>query len=185
MQQRLVHRPSAERPDQLLTLRLPVPCPYILWQPREVSLSPKLWTSPPSVIPYIEWVFLGLGLIGLFINAIWHILNFSGWHNQNYWFYLATNLSERLNEFTLPTDPFKKRVPRPFGLIYWLAQTIPVGLSLANTAAGSLGLTKLGFSWLNCLMAGGVFWIAIALCIFRIEYIALAPPSSGTKERPL
>jgi len=31
------NRPSAEIPDQLLTLRFPVPYPYILWSPREIS----------------------------------------------------------------------------------------------------------------------------------------------------
>src|SRR3972149_7269786 len=38
------------------------------------------------------WSLITLAALALVINSIWHILNFSGWMNQNLWFHLAATL---------------------------------------------------------------------------------------------
>ena len=70
-------------------------------------------------------IYITVGLVGLFLNTIWYILNFSGWQNQNIWYYkahlLIGEIETAFNKTLLPTDYFDKLLP-PWGSMYYLTK---------------------------------------------------------------
>lgn len=106
-----------------------------------------------------------VGVLCFLVNGIWHILNFSGWHNQNLWYHKASKLNSSFDKFNLPTDFFKEW-HRPDGWIYWLAQTIPTLFSFG----GILGLQR-AFSW--CIIYIIFIWLGYAIFVLIIEYFII------------
>ena len=106
-----------------------------------------------------------IGIAGLLLNSIWLVMNFAGWRNQCLWYHIAGTLDPRLRSFRLPTDAFRGSVLVPHGEIYFLAQSIPFGLSVGGTVAMS-------FRWGNALSAVvGLSTLAVTL-IFKYAVIA-------------
>lgn len=120
------------------------------------------------------WVLVTIGFLGLFFNAMWHILNFAGWQNQNLWYHRAATLSPLLGHYRLPTDCFKANMGKPRGWIYWLAQTVPIGLSIAATI-GVLSATRITnlASWAALAISIGV-WIVFAVVVLAVEDFVIA-----------
>ena len=133
--------------------------------------------------PQNAWILLTIGVLGLIANAVWHTLNFAGWKNMCLFYHLAAKLSPRLDIFKLPTERFKDRIPNPFGYIYWLAQLVPVGFSMAGMLVILFALqTFIGF----CASAAVavVIWTAAALFVLIIEYRAIGPAVDRAEVNP-
>jgi hypothetical protein len=117
-------------------------------------------------------ILFAIGILGLLVNAIWHVLNFSGWQNQNLFYYQAANVSDVFSRFQLPTDPFKQKVHRPYGWIYWLAQCVPIGLSISATAGIVLAASYL-LGTIHCVIVFtiGLAWVIVAILVLVIETV--------------
>jgi hypothetical protein len=132
-----------------------------------VSAYTASWGKHP---PDGTCVLLAVGILGLVINAVWHILNFSGWQNQCLFFHQVANVSKRLSIFKLPTDIFRENVLRPGGLIYWSAQTVPTLLSLMSGVAIIYAADVL-FLGSYCRFALAlVAWPTVCILVLVIEY---------------
>jgi hypothetical protein len=101
-------------------------------------------------------------VLSLLVNAIWHILNFSGWQNENLWYHLASKLNSSFDKFKLPTDCFKEW-RSPNGWIYWLAQTIPTLFSIGGALCLQRALSL-------CIITTILIWLGYALFVVVIEY---------------
>ncbi len=118
-----------------------------------------------------------LGIAALFLNCIWHILNYAGWQNQNLLYRRAANLFE--SDIGLLTDHFRDRNFKPVGWIYWLAQTIPTMFSLVALPCIALSLQKILGTSPQCSWSVGLaLWLGATAAVFTIEYKAIAVLSS-------
>lgn len=135
-----------------------------------VNIVAQQWTQNTGGQPaLVSTVVLGLvGALGLLLNSAWHILNFSGWQNQNLFYYHAHRLLGQ--SIGLVTDQFDR--PRlPSGWIYWIAQVIPTIFSLG--ASGCLGLVAIkswGFTWCGATVASALLWLAFVAFVLVVEY---------------
>ena len=128
---------------------------------------------------------IGLASVGIFVNVIWHVLNFSGWLNQNHWFYVASELMrhELDDEIKLPTDSWK-RMMVPTGWIYWLAQSVPSGLVVLSLCLLREGLAKYKlFAASDVFVSSATLMIliaaAVAVCLVEYSVIALGYETTG------
>ncbi len=70
---------------------------------------------------------LVLSVIGIILSVIWHILNHSGWLNQNIWYSLSAQIDFTELKIKLPTDWWiRSRALKPTGKIYFIAQIVPI-----------------------------------------------------------
>ena len=89
-------------------------------------------------------LLLGLSIIGIAISASWHVLNYSGWLNQNIWFTMAARLHFTGLSVPLPTDWWTQgRALRPTGKIYSIAQSVPIVLLIGYGFAMAWALKEL------------------------------------------
>ena len=65
-------------------------------------------------------------IFGIVINSMWHILNYSGWHNQLLWLGRAARILPEAVNKKLTTRSFRKVSGVPRGPIYQIAQAVPV-----------------------------------------------------------
>ncbi len=131
-----------------------------------------LQTTPPGgglSNPTSPEVILVIGILGLLVNAVWHLLNFDGWYQHNRWFHVAANVSPAIQAFSLPTEWARKVILRPRGRIYVLAQLVPAGFSLAAAAAIFISLRRIVPSEGLAVIVAGCFWLITALVIALIE----------------
>lgn len=109
-----------------------------------------------------------VGGLGLLLNSAWHILNFSGWQNQNLFYYQANQLLGQ--PIGLLTDQFDRH-RAPYGWIYWTAQFIPMTLSVGASACIGLASTKaLGFDWCVATVESALLWLGFAAFVLVVEY---------------
>lgn len=109
----------------------------------------------PEVNPQ-PFVALILGLFGLGLASVWHVLNFSGWLNQNLFYWMASRLTFTDPRFrkgktflALPTEWWRQQndaPPRPCGYIYHLAQVVPCGFGVGYALIVGLGAHAVGLS---------------------------------------
>lgn len=125
-------------------------------------------------------VLIIVGALGVFINLIWHILNFAGWYNQCTFYRIASNIIPKYYEYYfdskyLPTAHFnKEETSKPHGWIYWLAQSIPSVFYLASWLCISDGLLliKSNENYSCCYLlqwAFGSFFI-VTVATYYVEY---------------
>jgi drug/metabolite transporter (DMT)-like permease len=112
-----------------------------------------------------------ISALALLVNVVWHILNFSGWLNQNLWYRIAGNLDEALGQWKLPTDDFKEKIKLPYGWIYWLAQLVPTGFSIGAAICLAKGLSRFGLC--KAALISSAVWIFVAIAAVLIEYKAI------------
>jgi len=110
-------------------------------------------------------IFLIVGIIGLLINLLWHVINFSGWQNQNKWYFYASkvlenNSDDENNQLKLPTDSFRDIKP-PFGPVYMIAQALPLLVGLGSSFSIYYGLKDYNPPFLPIFIS----IIALAVCI--------------------
>lgn len=130
------------------------------------------------------WTLSCVGVIGLFINSVWHMLNFFGWQNQNRWYNVASHIldsswkeeakddsgeppasdpprnAESKQKFRLPTDWYSD-FRQPFGVIYRLGQVIPIGFAGASVVCLQAGVYK-QYSWILVVVI-----VIITVCLER------------------
>lgn len=131
---------------------------------------------------YESTVLLAVGIIGLLINLIWHVLNFAGWQNQNLWYCYASGIVGQFNDKPqLPTDEFKD-VIAPFGPIYWVAQSIPTLFAFGASLSIYFGLLECGgASCIPVIAFVGAFIVGVTIAL-TFEYAVIAP--RGAKKKP-
>jgi hypothetical protein len=117
-----------------------------------------------------------LGVIALVLNCVWHVLNYTGWHNQHLLYRLAGNLFDF--DLGLLTDSYRKGKLYPDGPIYWLAQGIPMMFSLmalpcVAKSVHSFFDLRTTTSWL----VSSAVWIVSAASVLLLEYKLLRTPS--------
>lgn len=80
--------------------------------------------------------------LGLAVTCVWHWLNYCGWLNQNLWYWTAARIRFSEVKVVLPTKYWEGTdVPKPYGSIYHLAQSIPLLLLAAYSAGLAYSLT--------------------------------------------
>jgi hypothetical protein len=119
-----------------------------------------------------------LGVIALVLNCVWHVLNYTGWHNQHLLYRLAGNLFDF--ELGLLTDLYRRGKLYPDGPIYWIAQSIPMmfsfmALPCIAKSAHSLFDLRTTTSW----VISSAVWIAAAGSVVLLEYFLLRTPSQA------
>jgi hypothetical protein len=105
------------------------------------------------------YVLALLGVIAIILNCVWHVLNYSGWHNQHLFYRQAGNLFSC--NLGLLTDYHREGNRCPGGWIYWLAQTIPVMFS----AVVAVPCLAISFANLDYLRTGPSWVVSVAIWI--------------------
>lgn len=133
------------------------------WAPKAAGQAPPVNTVVLALV----------GASGLILNSVWHILNFSGWQNQNLFYYQAHKLLGQ--PIGLVTDQFDRR-RLPYGWIYWIAQLTPTIFSLgASGCFGGVLTRSWGLAWCVATIWSAVLWLALAVCVVIIEYCFIWP----------
>jgi hypothetical protein len=116
-----------------------------------------------------------VGLLGLVINAIWFLLNFSGWLNQNLFFFRCF---ERFGDVGVISVDFN-RLQRPWGAIYWIAQAMPITFSIGSTACIGFFLSNvMDQKWWVAFISIAA-WLVAALVVFLLANIIARMGETG------
>ncbi len=89
-------------------------------------------------------ILLSLALFGIACSTTWHILNFAGWLNQNVWFSIAAGI--KFTKATIPTPTTyweMERSKKPTGIIYGIAQSVPLALLLVYVVIVAIALNEM------------------------------------------
>lgn len=122
-----------------------------------------------SFAPINYYIIIPLCVIGYLVSAIWCILNYCGWLYQNLWYTYASRFDFTNLKIDLITKQWEKEKKRkPDGIIYYLAQAIPILFMILYIVLLFISLNTTEFS--NTLIIIGliIFCVIPWICILKI-----------------
>jgi hypothetical protein len=135
---------------------------------------------------YQAIIFLALALFGIACTTTWHVLNFTGWLNQNVWFSIAAGI--KFTKITVPTPTTYweiERSKKPTGKIYHIAQSVPLALILVYAVIAAIALEELIGTWELATAIALLLVIIPALLIGIIEKMEFDERVRSEDDRPI
>lgn len=135
---------------------------------------------------YQAIILLCLSLFGIACSTTWHILNFTGWLNQNVWFSIAAGIKFTKIIVLTPTTYWEiERSKKPIGKIYQIAQSVPQALLLVYAVVATIALEEMIGTW-ELAIAVALFLVIIAeLLIGIVEKMEFDERSRNEDDRPI
>lgn len=126
-----------------------------------------------------------LSIIGIICSGVWHILNHSGWLNQNIWFSKAASLNFSSVNAPMPTDWWvNSKALKPTGKIYYIAQLIPTSFIFLYSYTYLQSLLIKNIPIASYLITGFILIITI-IVVTVIEHMEYSNRKKIKGNRPL